>query len=183
VREVAKTCQRPIIAALCRTTPEDIERAWEALSYAARPRIHTFLATSDIHLQYKLQKTREEVLEMACKAVRLAKGFTDDVEFSAEDATRSDLDYLCQVIAAVIDEGATVVNIPDTVGYTIPSEYTHIIETLKNRVPNIDRDDQRALPQRSGAGRRQLAGRRRRRSAPDRMHCQRHRRTRGQRVA
>jgi len=139
VREVAKTCRRPIIAALCRTTPEDIERAWEALSYAARPRIHTFVATSDIHLQYKLQKNREEVMEMACKAVRLAKGFTDDVEFSAEDATRSDLDYLCQVIAAVIDEGATVVNIPDTVGYTIPSEYTHIIETLKNRVPNIDR--------------------------------------------
>jgi 2-isopropylmalate synthase len=139
VREVAKTCRRPIIAALCRTTSEDIERAWEALSYAARPRIHTFVATSDIHLQYKLRKNREEVLEMACKAVRLAKGFTDDVEFSAEDATRSDLDYLCQVIAAVIDEGATVVNIPDTVGYTIPSEYTHIIQTLKNRVPNIDR--------------------------------------------
>jgi 2-isopropylmalate synthase len=139
VREVAKTCRRPIIAALCRTTPEDIERAWEALSYAARPRIHTFVATSDIHLQYKLQKSREEVLEMSCKAVRLAKGFTDDVEFSAEDATRSDLDYLCEVIAAVIDEGATVVNIPDTVGYTIPSEYTHIIQTLKNRVPNIDR--------------------------------------------
>ncbi|HKE03747.1 MAG TPA: 2-isopropylmalate synthase [Blastocatellia bacterium] len=139
VREVAKTCRRPIIAALCRTTPEDIERAWEALSHAARPRIHTFVATSDIHLQYKLQKSREEVLEMSCKAVRLAKGFTDDVEFSAEDATRSDLDYLCQVIAAVIDEGATVVNIPDTVGYTIPSEYTHIIQTLKTRVPNIDR--------------------------------------------
>jgi 2-isopropylmalate synthase len=139
VREVAKTCRRPVIAALCRTTPEDIERAWEALSYAARPRIHIFLATSDIHLQYKLQKTREEALEMACKAVRQAKGFTDDVEFSAEDATRSDLDYLCQIITAVIDEGATVVNIPDTVGYTIPSEYTHIIQTLKNRVPNIDR--------------------------------------------
>src|SRR5882672_2065019 len=138
VREVAKTCKRPIIAALCRTTSEDIERAWEALSYAARPRIHTFVATSDIHLQYKLQKSREEVLEMACKAVRLARGFTDDVEFSAEDATRSDLDYLCQVIAAVIDEGATVVNIPDTVGYTIPSEYTRIIQTLKTRVPNID---------------------------------------------
>ncbi len=139
VREVAKTCRRPIIAALCRTTPEDIERAWEALSYSARPRIHTFVATSDIHLQYKLQKSREEVLEMACKAVRMAKSFTDDVEFSAEDATRSDLDYLCKVIAAVIDEGATVVNIPDTVGYTIPSEYTRIIETLKARVPNIER--------------------------------------------
>jgi len=139
VREVARTCRRPIIAALCRTIREDIERAWEALSDAARPRIHTFVATSDIHLQYKLQKTREEVLEMACQAVRLAKSFTDDVEFSAEDATRSDLDYLCQIITAVIEEGATVVNIPDTVGYTIPSEYAHIITTLKRRVPNIDR--------------------------------------------
>jgi 2-isopropylmalate synthase len=138
VREVARTCHRPIIAALCRTTPEDIERAWEALADAQRPRIHTFVATSDIHLQYKLQKSREEVLEMACQAVRMSKRFTDDVEFSAEDATRSDLDYLCQVITAVIDEGATVVNIPDTVGYTIPSEYTKIIKTLRERVPNID---------------------------------------------
>jgi 2-isopropylmalate synthase len=139
VKEVARVCRRPVIAALCRTTPVDIERAWEALADAARPRIHTFVATSDIHLQYKLQKTREEVLEMARKAVRLAKSFTDDVEFSAEDATRSDLDYLCQVIEAVIEEGATVVNIPDTVGYTIPSEYSHIITTLKTRVRNIDR--------------------------------------------
>lgn len=139
VREVAKVCRRPVIAALCRTTPEDIERAWEALADAARPRIHTFIATSDIHLQYKLQKTREEVLAMARQAVRMAKGFTTDVEFSAEDATRSDLEYLCQVVEAVIDEGATVVNIPDTVGYTIPSEYTHIIQTLRKQVRNIDR--------------------------------------------
>ncbi len=138
VREVARVCRRPIIAALCRTTPEDIERAWSALSDARRPRIHTFVATSDIHLQYKLQKSREEVLEMASQAVRLAKGFTDDVEFSAEDATRTDLDYLCQIVTAVIDEGATVVNIPDTVGYTIPSEYATIMDTLKQRVPNID---------------------------------------------
>ncbi|MFN8000938.1 MAG: 2-isopropylmalate synthase [Acidobacteriota bacterium] len=139
VREVAQTCRRPVVASLCRTTREDIERAWEALADATRPRIHTFIATSDIHLQYKLQKTREEVLEMARGAVRLAKGFTDDVEFSAEDATRTDLDYLCQIVEAVIDEGATVVNIPDTVGYTIPSEYHHIISTLKQRVRNIDR--------------------------------------------
>ncbi len=139
VREVARICRRPVIAALCRTTPEDIERAWEALSDAARPRIHTFIATSDIHLQYKLQKTREEVLEMSCQAVRMAKRFTDDVEYSAEDATRTDLDYLCQVITAVIDEGATVVNIPDTVGYTVPSEYAKIISTLRERVPNIDK--------------------------------------------
>ncbi|MEP7271308.1 MAG: 2-isopropylmalate synthase [Acidobacteriota bacterium] len=139
VREVARVCRRPIIAALCRTTREDVERAWSALAGAARPRIHTFVATSDIHLQYKLQKSRAEVLDMACEAVRLAKGFTEDVEFSAEDATRTDLDYLCEIIAAVIDEGATVVNIPDTVGYTIPSEYATIMTTLKTRVPNIDR--------------------------------------------
>ncbi|MBO0721366.1 MAG: 2-isopropylmalate synthase [Blastocatellia bacterium] len=139
VSEVAKTCRRPVIAALCRTTPEDIERAWQALAHAARPRIHTFVATSDIHLQYKLQKSRAEVLEMSCNAVRMAKRFTDEVEFSAEDATRSDPDYLAQVVAAVIDEGATVVNIPDTVGYTIPSEYTQIIRSLRERVPNIDK--------------------------------------------
>jgi 2-isopropylmalate synthase len=139
VREVARNCRRPVIAALCRTVPEDIERAWEALSDAARPRIHTFVATSDIHLQYKLQKSREEVLEMAAQSVRMAKRFTDEVEFSAEDATRSDLDYLCQVIAAVIEEGATVVNIPDTVGYTVPEEYGRIIRALKERVPGIDR--------------------------------------------
>jgi 2-isopropylmalate synthase len=139
VAEVAKTCRRPVIAALCRTTPEDIERAWQALSHAARPRIHIFLATSDIHLQYKLQKSRQEVLEMSCNAVRMAKRFTDEVEFSAEDATRSDPDYLAQVITAVIDEGATVVNIPDTVGYTIPAEYTRIIESLRERVANIDK--------------------------------------------
>src|SRR5215510_8729574 len=139
VREVARACRRPIVASLCRTTREDIERAWEALADAARPRIHSFVATSDNHLRYKLQKTREEVLEMSRGAGRLAKSFTDDVEFSAEDATRTDLDYLCEVIEAVIDEGATVVNIPDTVGYTIPSEYHHIIQTLKTRVPNIDR--------------------------------------------
>lgn len=139
VREIARTCRRPIIAALCRTSREDIERAWEALADAARPRIHTFIATSDIHLQYKLQKTREEVLDMTRKAVRLARSFTDDVEFSAEDATRSDLDYLCEVVEAAIDEGATVVNIPDTVGYTIPSEYFHIITTLKQKVRNIER--------------------------------------------
>jgi 2-isopropylmalate synthase len=139
VTEVAKTCRRPVIAALCRTTSEDIERAWQALSHAARPRIHTFVATSDIHLRYKLQKSREEVMEMACNAVRMAKRFTDDVEFSAEDATRSDPDYLVRVITGVIDEGATVINIPDTVGYTIPSEYTSIIKTLRERVPNIDK--------------------------------------------
>jgi 2-isopropylmalate synthase len=138
VREVARTCRRPVIAALCRTVPEDIERAWEALSDAARPRIHTFVATSDIHLQYKLQKTREEVLEMASQAVRIAKRFTDDVEFSAEDATRTDMDYLCAVVEAVIEAGALTVNLPDTVGYITPREYADFITTIRRRVPNIE---------------------------------------------
>ncbi|MCS6805556.1 MAG: 2-isopropylmalate synthase [Acidobacteriota bacterium] len=139
VRAIARQIRGPIIAGLARATRIDIERAWEALADAARPRIHTFIATSDIHLEYKLKKTREQVLEEARQAVRLAKSFTEDVEFSAEDATRTDLDYLCQVVQAVIEEGATTVNIPDTVGYTIPTEFTHIITTLRQRVPNIDR--------------------------------------------
>jgi 2-isopropylmalate synthase len=139
VKQIAQQIRRPIIAGLARAVPEDIERAWEALVYAERPRIHTFIATSDIHLEYKLKKTRAQVLEDARWAVRLAKSFTEDVEFSAEDATRTDLDYLCQVVQAVIEEGATTVNIPDTVGYTIPAEFTKIIQTLRERVPNIDR--------------------------------------------
>jgi 2-isopropylmalate synthase len=139
VKSIAREIRSPIVAGLARAVPMDIERAWEALADARRPRIHTFIATSDIHLEYKLKKTREQVLDEARQAVRLAKSFTDDVEFSAEDATRTDLDYLCQIVQAVIEEGATTVNIPDTVGYTIPSEYTKIISTLRQRVPNIDR--------------------------------------------
>lgn len=139
VRTIARQIRGPVIAGLARAVPEDIERAWEALADARHPRIHTFIATSDIHLEYKLKKTREEVLDDARRAVRLAKSFTEDVEFSAEDATRTDLDYLCQVVQAVIEEGATTVNIPDTVGYTIPGEFTKIITTLRQRVPNIDR--------------------------------------------
>src|SRR5262249_18238026 len=122
-----------------RAVRQDIERAWEALAYAVRPRIHTFIATSDIHLQYKLKKTREQVLEEARQAVRLAHSLCHNVEFSAEDATRSDLEYLIKVITAVIEEGANTINIPDTVGYTIPSEFTRIIQTLRERVPGIDR--------------------------------------------
>ncbi len=137
VAAIAKEIRRPTIAGLARAVPQDIERAWEALCHAAHPRIHTFIATSDIHLHYKLKKTREQVLEEARQAVRLAKSLCDDVEFSAEDATRTDLDYLCAVVAAVIEEGATTVNIPDTVGYTIPQEFSHIIETLRQRVPGI----------------------------------------------
>jgi 2-isopropylmalate synthase len=139
VRTVAKEVRGPVIAGLARTVPQDIDRAWEALCHAMRPRIHTFIATSDIHLQFKLKKSRQEVLEDACRAVRRAKILCDDVEFSAEDATRSDLEYLIQIVAAVIQEGATTINIPDTVGYTIPAEFIRIIQTLRAQVPHSDR--------------------------------------------
>jgi 2-isopropylmalate synthase len=134
VQAVAATCRKASIAALCRTTEQDIARAAEALRKAERPRIHTFVATSDIHLEHKLKKTRKEVIEMTRNAVRLARTFCDEVEFSAEDATRSDVDYLCEVLAVAVDEGAAVINIPDTVGYTTPTEYAELIRTIKARV-------------------------------------------------
>ncbi len=139
VREIARTISGPTIAALSRATALDIDRAFEALQYSSKPRIHTFIATSDIHLKYKLKKSREEVLEQSVNAVQHAKKLTDDVEFSCEDASRSDLDYLCQVIEAVIDAGAIVVNLPDTVGYSIPAEYGNLIKTIRERVKNIDK--------------------------------------------
>lgn len=134
VRAVAQECRSVTVAGLCRTNEADIRRAWEALQYAARPRIHTFIATSDIHLEYKLKKTRAEALEMAQNAVRLARSLTDDVEFSAEDATRSDPDYLCEVLKTVVEAGATTINIPDTVGYTTPGEFHDLIKRIKKEV-------------------------------------------------
>ncbi len=116
-----------IVAALARSTRLDVERAGEALKHAKRARIHTFIATSDIHLQYKLRKSREQVLEEAVKAVELARTYTDDVEFSAEDASRTDPDYLEQVSRAVVAAGASTVNLPDTVGFSIPNEYAAFI--------------------------------------------------------
>ncbi|MBI4751398.1 MAG: 2-isopropylmalate synthase [Acidobacteria bacterium] len=137
VNAVATHFRRPAIAALARACDEDITCAGKALAPAHHPRIHTFIATSDIHLTYKLRRSREQVLDQACQAVKLARTFADEVEFSPEDATRTDLDYLCQVVREVIAAGATVVNIPDTVGYTIPSEMSVIIKTLFERVDNI----------------------------------------------
>ncbi|HLH38242.1 MAG TPA: 2-isopropylmalate synthase [Bryobacteraceae bacterium] len=115
------------VAALARANKADVDEAARALKQARRPRIHTFLATSDIHLQYKLKKTRQQVLEEACAAVALARSYVDDVEFSAEDATRTDPDYLEQVCRAVVTAGARTVNLPDTVGYTVPEEYAAMI--------------------------------------------------------
>src|ERR1700691_729004 len=138
VKAIATVIRRPIIAGLARACRPDIERAWEALKDAARPRIHVFLATSDIHLKYKLRITREECLAQAREAVAFAKSLCDDVEFSPEDATRTDPEFLCQVLEAVIEAGATTLNIPDTVGYTVPSEFGELIATIRGRVRGIE---------------------------------------------
>ena len=131
---VADECRDTTIAALCRTVPSDILSAARALKTAKRARIHTFVATSDIHLQYKLKKSRDEVIEMTAKAVSMARECVDEVEFSAEDATRSDIDFLCQVFETAVANGATVLNVPDTVGYTLPTEYAALVRTVKERV-------------------------------------------------
>ena len=138
VQAVARDVRRPVIAALARCCRDDIERAWQALAGAAHPRIHTFLATSDIHLQHKLKISRRECLEQARDAVRLAKSYCHDVEFSAEDATRSDRDFLCEVLEAVVEAGATTVNIPDTVGYSVPVEIAELIQTVRRCVRGIE---------------------------------------------
>jgi len=140
VRAVAAECREVTVAALCRTAEPDVVRAAEALRAAAHPRIHTFVATSDIHLEYKLKKTRSEVIRMTRDAVRLARGFAEEIEFSAEDATRSDVTYLCDVFAAAVDEGATILNVPDTVGYTLPTEFAELVRTVRERVVG-DRTD------------------------------------------
>ena len=136
IAESIKDCR---ISALARANNNDIDRAWEAIKNARHPFIHTFISTSDIHLTHQLRKSREEVLGMAISAVKRAKSYTEDIEFSAMDATRSDRDYLCQIVEAAIDAGATTVNIPDTVGYTIPSEYGDLISYIRQKVSNIDK--------------------------------------------
>ncbi len=138
-RQVAQQIRRPIIAALARCRRPDIEEAARALEPAERMRIHTFLATSDLHLERKLRITRDACLEAAVSAVRLARQYTDDVEFSAEDATRSDVEFLCRVVEGVIDAGATTINLPDTVGYTIPTEIRDFFSEIRRRVPNSDK--------------------------------------------
>ena len=142
-REVAKQVGTlegaPAICGLSRVGLADIDRCWEAVRYARRPRIHTFVATSDLHLKYKLRKSRAEVLTAAVQAVRHARGYCADVEFSPEDASRSDFDYMCDVLSAVIDAGAQTVNIPDTVGYAVPQEWGERIARIRERVQGIDR--------------------------------------------
>ena len=138
VKAVSAEIRRPVVAALARANKLDIDRAWEALKGAARPRIHTFLATSDIHLKYKLRKSRAEVLKMISEAVGYAKSFCQDVEFSPEDAGRTDRDYLVECCHAAVEAGATVLNLPDTVGYCLEPEYEQMFADVKARVPGMD---------------------------------------------
>src|SRR6185369_3080770 len=138
VKLVANEIREARIAALARCMKHDIEIAWEAIQGAARPRIHTFLATSDIHLSFKLKMTRSDALKQAHDSVAFARSLCEDVEFSPEDATRSDVDFLCEVLQAVVDAGATTLNIPDTVGYTTPTEYANLIRTIRDRVKGIE---------------------------------------------
>jgi len=134
VKAVAAECREVTVAALCRTAEQDVARAVEALAGAARPRIHTFVATSDIHLEHKLKKSRQEVIEMTRAAVSQARNFAAEVEFSAEDATRSDVDYLCEVLDAAVEAGASILNVPDTVGYTTPFEFARLVQQVRERV-------------------------------------------------
>lgn len=134
IQAVAGECRDVKIASLSRTLEADVKRSWEALKNAASPRIHTFVATSDIHLEYKLKKTRAEVLQMTQESVATARELCEDVEFSAEDATRSDVGFLCEVFAAAVESGATTLNVPDTVGYTTPVEMFELIKTIKEKV-------------------------------------------------
>jgi 2-isopropylmalate synthase len=138
VRDIATEVRRPVIAALARCHERDIDLAGEALSQAARGRLHVFISTSDLHIREKLRITRDEVLELARSAIRRARHFSDDVEFSAEDATRSDLDFLCRVVEAAIRAGCRTINLPDTVGCSTPGEIREFYSEIRRRVPNAD---------------------------------------------
>src|SRR5499427_8745664 len=137
VREIANTVHGTTICGLARCNEKDIDRAWEALKGAPAARIHVFLATSAIHREFKLKMDKDEILHRAVSGVKRAVGYCDDVEFSPEDAARTETDFLCKVVEAAIAAGATTVNIPDTVGYATPAHYGNVIRTLRERVPNI----------------------------------------------
>jgi len=139
VRRISHEVEGPIVCSLARAKLEDIDRAWEALKGAPKPRIHTFISTSDIHLKYQFKMTREEAMKRAVEMVKRARGYVDDVEFSPMDASRSDVKYLYEVLEAVIGAGAGTINIPDTVGYAIPSEFGGLIKSIKENVPNINK--------------------------------------------
>jgi 2-isopropylmalate synthase len=137
VQTIARNVQGPVICALARSSFQDIDAAWNAIKDSERPRIHTFLATSDLHIKYKLQTSREDVKGQVKAAVAHAKSYTDDVEYSPEDGSRSDIDFMAEVIQIAIDEGATTINVPDTTGYAIPNEYADMFTALYDRVPDL----------------------------------------------
>jgi len=137
VSQIAQKLEKTEVTALARTSKEDIDCAWKAIGHAAKPRIHTFIATSDIHMDYKLKMTRDEVVKTAVEFVKYARSFTDNVEFSAEDGSRSDRDFLCKVFEAAIEAGATTINLPDTVGYAIPEEFSELVKYVLSHTPNI----------------------------------------------
>ncbi len=139
VRAVARELKKTRVTGFCRAREEDIIRAAQALESAARPRIHIFLATSDIHLEKKLMMSRPQVIDAAGKAIRCARQYVDDVEFCAEDATRSDWDFLCQVFSAVLAEGAATINVPDTVGFAVPDEFQRLIRHLRKNLPGLEK--------------------------------------------
>ncbi len=139
VREIARTIRGAVICGLARCRDEDIDRAWEAVRHAQQSRIHVFLATSAIHREHKLRMDKEDIIRHAVAGVKRAKDYCPDIEFSPEDASRTEADFLCQVVEAAIDAGATTINIPDTVGYATPNQMYEVIRTLRSRVPNIDK--------------------------------------------
>ncbi len=139
VQAVAGALKKAQVAALCRADADDINRGWEAVKDAAFPRIHTFIATSELHMKYKLKMDPDQVLKRAVESVKLAKSYTDNVEFSAEDGSRSDPDFMCKVFAAVIEAGATTLNLPDTVGYAIPEEFGKLVEYVMKNTPGIEK--------------------------------------------
>src|SRR5438067_12678186 len=135
VQAISREVEGPVICGLARTSKQDIDAAWNAVKDAQRPRIHTFIATSDIHIERKLQSTREDVKGQVRAAVAHAREYTDDVEFSPEDGSRSDIEYMAEVIEIALEEGASTINVPDTVGYTMPREYAAMFAQLYDLVP------------------------------------------------
>jgi 2-isopropylmalate synthase len=141
IKEIAATIKNTKVASLARANKSDIDKAWESIKNAVNPRIHTFIATSPIHMTYKLKMSPDEVMQRVDAMVKYAKKYVDDVEFSAEDATRSDIDYLAKIIKTAIDAGATTINIPDTVGYAMPDEYYEFLMQLRKKCPAMDNID------------------------------------------
>ena len=184
VHEIAIRSKNAVICGLSRAAFKDIDRCAEAIKPAKRKRIHTFLSTSPVHMKYKLQKEPHEVYEMVIAQVTRARSHTDDVEWSAEDGTRTEFDFLCRCVEAAIKAGATTINIPDTVGYTVPEEYFKLMhQAARGGAEFRPGAFLGALPQRSRYGGGQFAVRRERRRPADRVHHQRHRRAGRQRRA